>query len=330
MPADRAFGPLKRTFHVPPGWIVFASSTQGEGTLHESDSMVHAGDITDLLLIKAGPVQVEIVEGDVASADGFACTAVVRLWVRVAQDPGDLKSFRQTVLGSRETADSHTLRRYLSLHARRALAQFAAQHPAANLVDGADREAIGALIEERVRPALFAGGLLLDQPAQVSFDSDRFREQRNEQEERAAREHVTAALAAARACHLSQLEELFGQLQALAERSPGTALPELIRTFPDGPRARIYEALWRLTPPREQTQWIVVVAGHDVLCFDPALPDAPARQTTIDGPAGPLRSVRVHRRADGDVVLLVGAARGVYEVGANDLKVQAGYLFIPP
>jgi len=312
------------------GWTALVTRATGESTLYRAAQEVDSADATEVLLVRDEPMRIEVAEAEIASADQYPCSATARLWVRVVSDTGDLKSFRATVLGSAGRAGMSVLANYLRWHCRRAIVQFAEERPAADLVDGRDRDAACAMLAERLKPAIFAAGLTLVQPPQVEFESEAFRRARRQQQEVAAGQRVREALAEARRRHISQLETLLQQLQSLSEKSPSLDLAALIRTFAEPQRGQIYEALWTLSAGSQRTQWIVGVAGNDVLCFDPGFPDAPARSVRVEGAAGPLRSVRWHRPPAGESALLVGAARGVYELGVDDLKVRAVHLFDVP
>lgn len=327
LPAERAFSPAKPTFHVPAGWLVLANLSDGCALLHESNSTVDGNNVVDLLLARANPIQIEITEQEIASADGYPCSVQIRLWVRLAQDAGDLKSFRSTVLGGKESASAETVRRYLNWHCRRIMTQFAQQYPAADLADGKGDDTATILLCDRLQPALFAGGLTLYEQPQIQFECDSLRQIRGEHAQTVARRQLQAALAEAHRRQLSEIEFSLRHLQAQCEKSAGATLGDLIHNVPQPHRRKIYEALWSLLPAQQRTAWIVAVAGTSVLCFDPDLPDSPARQVALDGPVGPLRSVRLHRQTDGEEILLIGAARGVYRVGADDLKVRSVHSF---
>jgi hypothetical protein len=335
--AQRVFGPLRHSFAIPAGWVALAVGSGGASTAYPSGRSVEAAGVDTLLLVRNEPIQIEISEERVSSADGYPCNGTVRVFVGVTAEAGALNSFRRAVLAAGDRADRETLAKYLRWQSHRVMAEFAEKRPAADLVAGKDRDAVCALMAERLNPALFAAGMVLRQPPLVSFECEalpgpcREREvDARRRDEQAARRQLEDALAAARCKHLPQIEELLQQLRATAAQSPTAELADVIRTFTEPQRRQIYDALWTLLPAEERTQWIVVAAGDELLCFDPNLPDAPARRRRIEGPAGPLRSVRLHRPEGVRPVLLVGAARGLYQVTVHDLKVRAVHTFEPP
>lgn len=327
--AEGLFGLLSRSLDVPSGWIALVGRTSGEARVYAGGATIEGNGISHLLLVRSEPVQIELVEDRLPCADGYQCTAHIRLWIRVVGETGDLDSFRTTVLGSGETLDVDQLASYVRWHCRRAITQFAEARSAADLVDGRDRDAAAALIAERLKPPLFAAGMALHQPALVRFECPALVDVRARAESVNVRQRIDETLAEARRKRLTDLESLLGQLQALGARSPGVELGELLRMFNETQRGQLYGALWSLLPVAERTQWIAVVAGNDLLCFDPNLPDAPARRVELNGPAGALRSVRVHQPPGRAPVLLVGAARGVYEIDADTLRIQAAHTFVP-
>lgn len=336
LPAAHAFGPFSRTFVVPTGWMAMTDTSSGGSVLHEAGRPVHAAGVHELLLVRATPFHVNIAEDDLATADEYACRALVQLCVRLIEDAGDLKSFRRTVLGTSDRADVRMLARYLSWQCRRALTEAAAKRPACDLLDGKDRETISALVHERLKAMLFAAGMTLHQPPDVRFECAGYREVRRQQgaaarrrDEIAAREVLEEAAAEARRRQLAEIEAVLAEAQSLAARTPGVTLSNVIRTFAESQRGQLYRGLWMLPAADARTQWIVAVAGNELLCFDPNLPDAPARWAGINGPAGALRSAR-YTRLDGRPTILVGAARGVYVVGVDDLKARATYTLEPP
>ncbi len=332
-PADRVFGLLTRSFVVPHGWIALANRTGGESTVHPPGSLVEAEGVVDVLFARAEPITVEILEEQVPSTDGYPCVACARLVLRLLGEPGDLKSFRRTIVGDADRAEVRTLARYLGWQCRRVMMEFGEKRTAGDLLDGKDREAITALLRERLRPMLFAAGLVFHQPPTVTFESEAYRQARRERESlarhRDARGRIEEAIRRARARQWTHLEPPLQQLETLAAKTPASALGDLIRALPETQRAPVYDALWTLLPCEARTHWVVAVAGSELLCFDPALPDAPGRRVRIDGSPGPLRSARPYRFGRRPM-LLVGAAHGAYVVGVDDLKVQSTYAFEPP
>ncbi len=335
VPPERVFGLLTRSFIVPTGWRAMVERAEGDAVVVEAGGKIEAADVRGMLLVRADPFAVDVAEEQVPAADGYQCSSVVRLSVRVVGEVGDLKSFRRTVLGGGEKADRDTIARYLGWQCGRALCEFAEGRAAGDLVDGKDREACADLVRERLRPVLFAGGLALSGSPEVRFDCEALRQVRREREalarrrdELTARQQLDEAVAEARRKHLSELEATLGRLQALAAASPAVGLADLVRTFAPAQRGEIYQALWTLLPGNERTHWILAVAGNELFCIDPALPDAPPRRARIDGPAGALRSVR-YSRAAGEPLVLVGAGRGAYGIGLDDLRPRFALAFDP-
>ncbi len=337
-PAERLFGPLQQTWVVPPGWAALVIAPPGASALHQAGTALPATGVEQLLLVRTTPVTVEIVEDHLAAADGHRCAAEVSLAVRAVPALHEVQSLHRAVFAGGDRADDRVIAGYLRAQCRRTLAEFAGKRTAGDLVAGADSDAIAALLSERVNPLLRAGGLVLHDSPRVRFDwgpLDSIRPRAepaapHRRDDRSVNQQIEYAASEARRRNLPAAEALLRRLLSLCAEAPSAEVIERVRQFPEAERAQLYDALWTLLPPEDRTQWIVVAAGNELLCFDPNLPDAPARQRRIDGPAGPLRSVRFFRTRAGRPVLLVGAARGVYEVTARDLKVRIVHTFEPP
>jgi len=334
LPAERIFGLLRRSFDVPPGWLALTTRQGGEATMHPQGTAIAAAGVIDLMLARVHPVELEITEDEIQAADACSCTAHVNLRLRVVAELNDLKALRAGLLGSGDRVSRDHLVRHIRGPVREVLAEFARARGAGDLVDGREHEALERRLAKRLEAVLFGHGLALAGSPRASFESEAWRRIRRQQEEtlqqeaqQAARQRLQDALTEARRRHLADLEELLGRLQELSRRSPSVSLASLIRTFTESQRGQVYEGLWSLLPSAERTLWLAVVAGDELLCFDPTLPDAPARRVRLDGQAGPLRSVRFWRDSGGEGWLLLGAARGVYEVGVDDLRLRRTYTF---
>src|SRR3989304_4092144 len=95
--------------------------------------------------------------------------------------------------------------------------------------------------------------------------------------------NLRAAVRASREQHLSHLQTVLERLQGLADRSPGVALADLIRTFSERDRAQGYDSLWLMLPPRQRTRWLVAAVGEELLFFDPAGREQPVRRVRPGG-----------------------------------------------
>jgi hypothetical protein len=213
------------------------------------------------------------------------------------------------------------LAEYLLPTVRTTLGKLASERDAASLVDASAGEAVSAALAEAIKAPCFSAGLVLGRDPTARFESGTYGKVKQAQERAATRqaEHEAArqvqeAISRARAEHLDDLALLLCRLNSLAADSPDADLPDLLRTFSENQRGELYQALFASEAPSARTQWIVVAAGNEVLFFDVNDSSQPARRLTIDGQAGPVRSIQAVTGEDGGSVLLLGAATGVYRL----------------
>ncbi len=319
VPASELFGLLKRSLDLPIQWAALISRTTGDHEVVRPGGSVSSDEAQAVMFVRVTPVDVSFVAENLASRDGFACKAEVKARLAIIPERGEMLSFQQHLLGSRRVAQAEGLASYLqpSLHA--GLAKLAAEQDAAALVDARTSDAISNALADAVEPACFAAGLVLERRPTGRFESSALRQVQQVQQAAAARraEHEAArqldeALQKARSEHVDQLASLLTRLNELAAASPEVKLPDLLRTFSEGQRGQLYEALFATEEPTTRTQWLVVAAAEELLFFDPQALDSPSRRLKIDGDAGWARSVRCATAPDRGAVLVVGAATGVY------------------
>ncbi len=318
--ADEVFGLLTRSLDLPGVWAALVKRDTGDYGVVPSGARVNGSDAEDVLFVRTTPVEVALTETGLRSRDHFECVAEVRAGVCVVPQRSELISFHKRILGSHRVAKDETIARYLQPAAREALARFAAENDAEALVDSSRAGAAG-VVRQALEAACFAAGLALESAPVVRFTSEGVTQVQRTAAESARRraEHEVArelheSVRQSQAEHLDHLSSLLARLQELSRTSPGIELPELIRTFSERERGQLYEALFASETPRARTQWIVVAAAEELLYFDPRQLTSPVRRLRVDGAAGPVRSVRSVRQADGTQVLLLGAARGVYRL----------------
>jgi hypothetical protein len=333
VPASELFGLLKRTLDLPSQWAALVARTTGDYEVVRPGGTVGDDDAQSVMFIRATPVDVKFDESELASRDGFTCKAEITVQMNVIPERGELLSFQKNLLGSRRVAQAEGLASYLQPSLRAALARFAAEHDAADLVDARISEAVSNALAEAFEPACFSAGLMLDRPPTGRFESSSLRQVQQLQQTAAARraEHEAArqldeALQKARSEHVDQLASLLTRLNELAAASPDVKLPDLLRTFSEGQRGQLYEALFATEKPATQTHWIVVAAAEELLFFDPASLGSPSRRLKVNGPAGHARSVHSFATPDGRTVLLVGAATGVYLWPIDQSSPQSSFL----
>lgn len=323
-PPDDLFGFLTRKITLPPGVAALVTREAGDQVVCAPGSQMTGEGATEFLFVRTTPVELAWTEERVVSADRFVANADVTLRVAAVARRGELQSFRRQVMGSYREADRDVLVRYLRSATRQTLTGCAEQREMEVLVDARDRQAVATAVADAVAGPCFAAGLTVDPSIDVRFESPTYRQVRltkdqaaRRRQEHQAKRQLEQALETAQHEHVDHLETLLGKLNDLARSSPEVELSDLMRTFSESQRGEIYDALFATSSDTLATQWVVVACGGELLFYDPASGDAPARSMTLSGEVGPVRSVQSRRGPDGVVRLLVGAARGVYEVGAE-------------
>lgn len=325
--AAELFGFMKRSLNLPPQWAALLGRSTGDYSVVRPGGRVDGTGTDSVLFARVSPLDLVFDEEHLVTRDGYHCRARVRARVSLMPERMELRSFYTNVLGSRRVAKLEAVVRYCQPGIRAALAKIAAEHDAATLVDGGAGEAVVKAVREAVDAACFSAGMKRELPPTVQFESDALREVQEarqeatrRQAEHEARRQVQEALRRAQDEHLDHLSDLLGRVRDLAEASPEVELPELLRTFNERQRGELYEALFAAEQPDEHTRWIVVAAGEELLFFDPEQTDRPGQRLTIAGPAGPVRSIQSASTADGQVILLLGAATGVYRSPIDDAE----------
>ena len=319
VPASEVFGLLKRSLDLPAAWAALVGRTTGDHTVVRAGAVVESADAEDVLFVRITPVEVDLEEEGIITRDRYQCKVEVRLRVNVILERSDLLSFLKTVLGSHRVVQASGLARYVQPTIRAALAKCAAEHDADELVGAGTTDTVSAALEQALEAPCFAAGLALDERPVTSFKSHTLRQVQEAQQDAARRsaEHAAAwqvqeALERAQSGHLDHVASLLARLKVMADGSPDVELPELVRTFSERERGELYEALFAPEPTATSTRWMVVAAGDELMFFDPKNLAEPARRLRVEGAAGPVRSIQAVKGADGDPVLLLGAATGVY------------------
>lgn len=319
VPASDLFGFLKRSLDLPVQWAAMVRRITGDLSVVRAGGTVDATDVENVLFVRVTPVDVTLEEEGIVTRNRFQCRAEVRVRIRVIPERSELTSFQGTVLGSHRVVQAAGIARYLQPALRAALAQFAAEHDAAKLVDASLTDSLSAAVAKALEGPCFTAGLAPDGEPSVRFESATLRKVQDAQQD-AARHHaehqaarqVQEALERAQGQHLDHLTSLLSRLNEMASASPDVELPDLIRSFKERERGELYEALFAAEPVRTQTRWIVAAAGDELIYFDPRNLNEPIRRLRVVGTAGPIRSIKTAKDADGGMVLLLGAATGVY------------------
>lgn len=318
VPASELFGFAKRSLDLPGQWAALLVNTTGERTIVKSGGVIESGDIDGVLFVRTTPIEI-LIQEDVTSKDGFSCQATVRLKVCLLLDRSDLVSFENEVLGSHRVVQVERLTRYMTPDVRDGLLSVARARDASQLIGAVDAHAVESAMIDALKEPCFRAGLTLEGPPSVTVRSESFRHVSNQRQQVAtqralhdSKRELQQALQQAQSKHLDHLSDLLTRLKTLADDSPETDLPQLIKTFSDSQRGEIYQALMTGESGTTKTRWIVIAAGDELLFFDPQHVDRPARRFEVSGSVGPVRSVQSVRQPDGSIVLWLGAATGVY------------------
>ncbi len=319
--ATEIFGLLNRTIDLPPAWAALVTTESGSVSVVRAGANVKDEDSENVLFVRTTPVAISFDEADLDSRDHFQCRAAGRFSVSVIPERSELKAFTKAVLGSHRVVNTNKLSEFLAPTIRAALADVAAKRDAAMLIGSTDDQLKHDELGKALEALCFSAGLQLEPGVVVQFDSAAFGQVRNTQQ-RAARQQAeheaTRQLEKAReqahGQHLDHLATMLHRLEQLAKQSPEVELQTLVHTFSEKERSEIYAALFNSDISTSQTKWIVVAAGSELLYFDPSAPEKPQRRLTIEGEAGSIRSLQQTPDENGQAVLWLGAATGVYRL----------------
>ncbi|MFQ5591180.1 MAG: SPFH domain-containing protein [Phycisphaerae bacterium] len=319
VPASEIFGLLTRSLHLPTDWTALVTLQTGHHVVVPCGGCIESTDAVDVMFVRVSPIDLAFDVTDLVTRDRYVCRAHVRARVSVIPERTELLSFKKQVLGSDRIAQVGGLTHSVQPTIKPALAKFASEHDASDLIEAGCTEALSSAVGDAIKVSCFKAGMTLEQAPDVQVDSQTFRRALDAQREAARRraEHraateLQAALRQAQTEHVDHLAALLARLCELAKGSPDVELPELIRTFNEPQRAQLYEALFAHHAPQQRTRWIVVAAGGELMFFHPQKLDAPSRRVDIGGAAGPVRSVQASVADEGAAQLLIGAATGVY------------------
>jgi hypothetical protein len=321
VPGARLFSWVCRSILVPAGWTALGTRQGRDPMLVRSGGRYEDEDTQDMLFIRGTPAQCTVEAADLRSADGFICSGTLELSIRMIEEPSELAAFRRTILGSSEVLRRSDLQRLLQSEMRGVLSDLAAKHSAEELLGRLDVRDTRQLVEARLGAICLAGGIAMDGPVTIVFDSPAYREHRRHQavvESRsrhiATRVKIQEALAAAQKERLGHLTDMLQQLQKAADERKDLSVSDLLRTFSEGERAEMYGALWHLCPAARKAGQVAVVSGQEVLLFQPADLTHPARRLAMPETLGPLRSVSMDERSLDAGLMMVGARLGVHLV----------------
>lgn len=318
------FGVLNRSLRLPHDVAALIRGDLGERRACPPGGTLTAEGADALLLIRLKPVDVRIEQWTVSSADHFPCVASVGFAVTPVGETGEMSSFEKRVVGRWFGVDVGGVGRYFEEAARSGLAAAAEGRGVEALIEPRRREDVTADVAAAIRPAAFAAGMRVDGPIEVRFDSPLYRqslrartESKRLRDDFVLHERLAEARETARRKRAEHLAELLDRMREESHRVPGLVLSDLLKSFAEPDRAELYQALLGTNEVRSATRWVVVGSGDAILHFDPQSMGEPAKRRPMGGDVGPIRSVQSHVDASGFRRLFVGAATGVYELGAE-------------
>ncbi len=317
------FSFITREVMVPVSSVALAFAEGGLPRVVSGGRPIASDGVHDVLFVRCVPFELKYEYPGLRSKDGYDFKATLGVSVGVVPDRVELEAFRREVLGSQRTVTTDRLRQFCEETVRNTLTAFVASRTAADLCAAGAGEAYDAELEEAFKQLGFRSGLSLGPDPRLVLSSPGFLESQREQR--------ASALAAARADedrrrqqaavearkqHIAELGEMLTQVRSMAGDAGGVKVAELIRTFDAGQRGKLYEHLMGVDAPARRTAAILVVAGSNLLWFDPLSPREPARKLRLPEAAGALRSVRIVDDR-GIRRILVGARLGVHVLDAS-------------
>ncbi len=330
LPAAEVFGFLTRSINLPSAWAALACDEHGGQRAVAPGAVLVREGADEVLLVRVTPLDVHITEDGLLSKDRYQCRASLDLRLTLIPERSEMSSFRNALVGSASAVRLDSLMRHVQSRVRETMVGLAGESDAAALVDGAAQDAWAQALTSALQPVCFQAGMTLGGAPVLRFESPTLHQVRITEDraalrraEHQARRQLEEALETAQTAHLGHLESMLTRLKGLAEASPDVELPDLMRTFSERQRGELYEALFATEPARTASQWIVAATSEGLHFFAASTPDEPRRTVSIAPEVGGVRSVRFARLSDGQCVLMVGAARGVYEYPVEGAEPQA-------
>ncbi len=316
--ADDVFSFLTRQVALPPACVALVFGDAVQPRVVPPGRSIESDNVRELLIARTDPVELKYAFDGLPSRDGYPFTARVTFSVRLVPERIELEAFRRHVLGSHRVVRQERLKQHCEQAARAAAAAFAKDHEAAALVAPQRWTDFDAVLKQHFEPVGFESGLTMGPDPDVVFESEAFEAHERDQKvatlrkEREQRESESRQAAArARQEHLSELTTLVEKVRSMADAAGNLSVPELIKTFSSGQRGQLYRGLMAAREPHRRTKSILVVAGNELLRFDPANLGQPARRQELPSKAGALRSVRLADSGQSPLIL-VGARHGVH------------------
>ena len=327
VPAGDLFALMSRSVTVPMGWSALVARQGRDPRVVKAGGCCEESGTLDVLFVRSTPIACAADASGLRSADGFDCHGSVRVPLRIMAETTELAAFRNDVLGSSDSLSVADLQRHFHWQMSRMLSDLAGRLSAGELLQPLDAATVRTVAENALGAACLAGGLTIDGPVAVHFDSpayhDHCRHQagaEREQRRLAARAEIQRSLATARDEQLTHLVRMLERMNEASAKHEDVNVADLLRAFSEAERGELYAALWQLCPGARRTRFVAAVSGPQLLLFEPAQLDRPARRIELPEDLGLLRSVSSDPRSLDAGLLLVGAARGVHLVDIESGK----------
>lgn len=310
---------------IPDKWMGLLIKPDGRRWPVPSGDDPRPGRADTLVLVRNQPLTTPLLLREAASADNHVVHAEIELLLRCPYEAQDLAAFHTGLLTSETLSLTELQAAVIRAGADAALGQFIRLHTAAELTTGDLRAALLDSLRAVLQPLAFTAGLTVKDLGRIHFESPTFaaqqataRDATQRAEHLAARSAVEQAALAATRQRLAGLDEILAKLKAVAA-GEDVRWRSLLPALTPGERGRLLANLWRVTPHGAATGAIVVATDQELAWLTPANPDQVTRRIPLPRDLGGLRSVTV---ADNGT-LLIGAARGVWQVSAAGETMQA-------
>ncbi len=315
---DALFGVFARTFRVPDGWRALVIGPEGERSVVGSGEEIVASDASEVVFVRARPIELTFQIDAASSSDAYLCDASVHLRLETSDRASDLAGTKEALLSSSDTADRGAVLSYLSEELRQAVVRWAKARKASDLIEGADPVGFAQAVEDAVGPACLKAGLRRSGELEARFVSTAYDVVRQDTEKAAVRRdrmeldrQLREAAEEARREHLEHVGTMLQRLREMADASPDVSIGELIREFGEDQRGQLYRGLLQASSDGGSCRSIIVAAGDELLWLDPASPREPTLRTRVAVPGGALRSVSLVKDPSAKDVLAVGGASAV-------------------
>lgn len=320
--------PLLGFAPIPDAWMALVQMRDGRRRFVPAgeDPRTERGDRLLLVRNRLITVPLELTRG--AADGGHEISAAAELLVRWPPREPDLAALSERLPHDGDLALDEIARLCADGGGRAALRDFVATHTAEMLLAADWRDEFLTVARTHLRRTLFEYGLTIERVAKLEFTSATLAHARAAERESARRRARLAAQAELEQAAAEATQRRLGDLRAMLDRLHDAAggrargWRELLPALAPAERGRLLENLWRVTPNRNVARGIVLAGESGCWWLDPHAPDAALRRIEIDDSLGGLRSVRC---ATEHGLLLVGAARGVWTVSLDALRIAERY-----